>query len=265
MLCLYLVPEACSCMRTTGFKGEWGEFTYKDLKEICKTMGFYYTVLMILFLWKEKHQAYFNMSGQENLLLRIRLKTKQWKIISDLSRRFYPIWEIAEFSSIQFSSVQLLSCVWLFATPWTAAHQASLSITNSRSLLKLMSFESVMPSNHLILCRSLLLLPSIFPGIRIFSNESALCIRWPKYWHCSFRISPSNEHSGLISIRMDRLDVLAVQGTLEESSPTPQFKNINYLVLSFLYSPTLASIHDYWKNHSFDKVDLCWQNNVSAF
>ena len=115
----------------------------------------------------------------------------------------------------QFSSVQSLSCIWLFETPWTAAHQASLSITNSWSLLKLMSIESVMPSNHLILCRALLLLPSIFPSIRVFSNESALRIWQPKYWSFSFSISPSNEYSGLISFRMDWLDLLAVQGTLE--------------------------------------------------
>ena len=114
-----------------------------------------------------------------------------------------------------FSSVQLLSCVQLFATPWTAARQASLSITNSRSLLKLMSIESVMTSNHLILCHPLLLPSSIFPSIRVFSNESALCIRWPKDWSFSFNISPSNEHSGLISFRMDWLDLLAVQGTLK--------------------------------------------------
>ena len=114
-----------------------------------------------------------------------------------------------------FSSVQLLSCVQLFATPWTAAHQASLSITNSRSPPKLMSIESVMPSNHLILCLPLLLLPSIFPSIRVFSNESALRIRWPKDWSFSFKISPSSEHPGLISFRMDWLDLLAVQGTLK--------------------------------------------------
>ena len=151
-----------------------------------------------------------------------------------------------------FSSVQLLSCVRLFVTPWTAAHQASLSITHSQSLLKLMFIESVMPSNHLILCHSLLLLPSIFPSIRVFSNESVLPIRWPKYWSFSFSISPSNEYSGLISFRMDWLDLLAVQGTLKGSSLTPQFKSINSSALSFLYSPTLTSIHDYWKNHSFD-------------
>ena len=113
------------------------------------------------------------------------------------------------------SSVQSLSYVGLFATPWTAAHQASLSITNSWSLLKLMSIESVMPSNHLILCRPLLLPPSIFPRIRVFSNESALRIRWSKYWSFSFSISPSNEYSGLISFRMDWFDLLAVQGTLK--------------------------------------------------
>ena len=114
----------------------------------------------------------------------------------------------------QVSSVQSLSRVQLLATPWTTAHQASLSITNSRSLLKLMSTETVMPSNHLILCHPLLLLPSIFPSSRVFSNESALRIRWPKDWSFSFNISPSNEYSGLISFRMDWLDLLAVQGTL---------------------------------------------------
>ena len=119
------------------------------------------------------------------------------------------------FHSVQFSSLQSLSHVWLFATPWIPACQASLSITNSWSLPKLMSIESVMPSNHLILCRPLLLLPSIFPSIRVFSNESALRIRWPKYWSFSFNISPSNEHPGLISFRMDWLDLLAVQGTLK--------------------------------------------------
>ena len=116
---------------------------------------------------------------------------------------------------IEFSSVQLLSCVRLFATPWTTARQASLSITNSWSPPKPMSIESVMPSNHLILCRPLLLLPSIIPSIRVFSNESALHIRWPKYWSFSFNISLSNEHLGLISFRMEWLDLLVVQGTLK--------------------------------------------------
>ena len=137
----------------------------------------------------------------------------------------------------QFNSVQSLSHVQLFVTPWTAAHQASLSITNHQSLLKLMSLESVMPSNHLILCCPLLLPPSIFPTIRVFSNESALRMRWPKYWSFSFSINPFNEPSGLISFRMDWLNLLAVQGT-QKSSPTPQFKSINSLALSFLYSPT---------------------------
>ena len=118
-------------------------------------------------------------------------------------------------SSQTFSSIQSLSRVWLFASPWTALLQASLSITNSRSLLKLMSIELVMPSNHLILCRPLLLPPSIIPSIRVFSNESGLRIRWPKYWSFSFSISPSNEYSGLISFGMDWLDLLAVQGTLK--------------------------------------------------
>ena len=116
---------------------------------------------------------------------------------------------------VQFSSVQSLSRVWLFATPWTTACQASLSITNSWSLPKLMSIESVMLSNHLILCHSLLLLPPIPPSIRVFSNESTLHIRWPKYWSFTFSISPSNEHPGLISFRMDWSDLLAVQGTLK--------------------------------------------------
>ena len=114
-----------------------------------------------------------------------------------------------------FSSVQLLSHVWLFATPWTAVRQASLSITNSQSLLKFMSIDSVMPSNHLILCHPLLHPPSIFPSIRVFANESVLRIQWPKYWSFSFNISPSNQYSGLISFRMDWLDLPAVQGTLK--------------------------------------------------
>ena len=142
------------------------------------------------------------------------------------------------------SSVQLLSRVRLFATPWIAARQASLSITNSRSSLKLTSNELVMPCSHLILCRPLLLLPPIPPSIRVCSNESTLCMRWPKYWSFSFIIIPSKEIPGLISFRMDWLDLLAVQGTLK-SSPTPQFKSINSLALSFLHSPTLTSIHDH--------------------
>ena len=160
---------------------------------------------------------------------------------------FFPQFDVFE----EFSSVQLLSRVRLFATPWIAAHQASLSIINSRSSLRLKSIESVMPSSHLILCSPLLLLPPIPPSIRVFSNESTLHMTWPKYWSFSFSIIPSKEIPGLISFRMDWLDLLAVQGTLE-SSPTPQFKSINSSVLSFLHSPTLTSIHDHWKNHSLD-------------
>ena len=145
-------------------------------------------------------------------------------------------------------AVQLLSHVLLFLTPRTTACQASLSITKSWSLLKL---KSVMPPNHLILCHPLLFLSSIFPSIRVFSNELVFRIRWPKYWSFIFSISPSNEYSGLISFRMDWLDVLAVHETLK-SSPTPQFKSINSTMLSFLYGPILTTIHDYWKNHSFD-------------
>ena len=152
---------------------------------------------------------------------------------------------------LQFSSVQSLSHVRLFVTPWTTARQSSLSITNFWSLPKFMSIESVMPSSHLILCCALLLLPPIPPTIRVFSNESTLRMRWPKYWSFSLSISPSNEHPGMISFRMDWLDLLAVQGT-QESSPTPQFKSINSSALSFLHSPTLTSIHDYWKNQSLD-------------
>ena len=163
----------------------------------------------------------------------------------------------------QFSSVQSLSRVQLFATPWTVARQASLSITTSWSLLKLMYIEWVMPSNHLILCRPLLLLPSVFPSIKVFSTESVLRIRWPNYWNFSFSISPSNEYSGLISFRINWLDLLVVQETLK-SLLQHQFESINSSVLNLLYGPTLISIHDYWKKHSFDYMDLCQQSNVSA-
>ena len=161
-------------------------------------------------------------------------------------------WIAARQASLSITNSQSsLSHVRLFVIPGTAAPQASLSITNSWSLLKLMSIESVMPSNHLILCHPLLLLPPILPSIRVFSNESSLRMRWPKYWSFSFNISPSNEYSALISFRMDWLDLLAVQGTLK-SLLQYQFKSINSLALGFLYSPTLISIHDYWKNHSLD-------------
>ena len=144
-----------------------------------------------------------------------------------------------------FSSVaQLSPTVW---TPWTAARQASLSITNSQSLLKLMSIESVMPSNHLILCRPLLLSPSIFHNIKVFSNESALLIRWPKFWSFSFNISPSNEHPGLI-FRTDWLDLLAVQGTLK--SLLQHHSSKASILCSAFFTVQLS--HPYWKNHSFD-------------
>ena len=145
----------------------------------------------------------------------------------------------------KFSSVQSLSHIWLFVTPWTMARQASLSITNSRSSPKLMCIKLVMPSSHLILYRPLLLLPLIPPGIRVFSNEWVLCIRWPKYWSFSLSISPSNEHPRLISFRMDWLDLLAVQGTLKSLL---QHHSSKALVLC----PTLTSTHDHWKNHSLD-------------
>ena len=152
------------------------------------------------------------------------------------------------FSSVQFSRVRL------FATPWIAARQASLFITNSRSSLRLTSIESVMPSSHLILCHPLLLLPSIFLIITVFSNESVLHIRWPKYWSFSFSISPSDEYSGLISFRMDWLDFLAAQGTFKSilQHHSSKASIINSSVLSFLYGPALTSIHDHWKNHSLD-------------
>ena len=158
--------------------------------------------------------------------------------------------ERMKFSSVQFTSItqsrstvcNLMDC----STP------GFLSITNSQSLLKLMSIESVMPSNHLILCLPLLLPSSILPSIRVISSESVLHIRWPKYWSFSFSISPFSEYSGQISFRMDWLDLLGSPRDSQESSPTPQFKSINSLVLSFLYSSTFTSIHDYRKNHSLD-------------
>ena len=138
--------------------------------------------------------------------------------------------------------LQLLSRVRLFATPWTAARQTSLSIIISQSLFKFISIEPMMPSNHLILCCPLLLLPSLFPSIKVFSNESSLHVRWPKYWIFSLSLGPSNEYSGLISIKIDWFDFVAVQGTLK-SSPAPQFKGFNFLVLSNFYCPALTSVH----------------------
>ena len=178
-----------------------------------------------------------------------------WDIWSmpKVSWHFPPIQNFHDYicAVLCFSSVQSLSRVLLFVTPWITARQASLSITNSRSSLRLTSIESVMPSSHLTLCHLLLLLPPIPPSIRVFSNESTLRMRWPKYWSFSFSISLPNEHPGLTSFRMDWLDLLAVQGTLE-SSPALQFKCINSSMLSFLHSPTLTFIHDHWKNQSLD-------------
>ena len=174
--------------------------------------------------------------------------------------RFYPwLWKIPWentisslhiSSAILFSSVRSLSPVQLFATPWTAAHQASLSITNPRSLLKLMSIDSVMPSNHLILCHPLLLPPSIFPSVRVFSNESVLFIRWPKHWSLSFSISPSNEYSELICFKLTGWISLPSKGLSRVFSNTTVQKH--QFFSAQLYGPTLTYIHDYWKNNSFD-------------
>ena len=151
-----------------------------------------------------------------------------------------------------FISVQLLSHVRLFVTPWTTACQASLSITNSQSLPKTMSIESVMPSNHLILCRPLLLLPSKFPSIRVFSNESALRIRWPNFWSFSFNFSPTNEHPGPTSFRMDWLDLHTVQGTLKSLLQHHSSKALIVQCSAFFIVQLLTSIHVYWKNHYLD-------------
>ena len=152
----------------------------------------------------------------------------------------------------EFISVQSLSYVRFFVIPWTAARQASLSITNTQSLLKLMSIELVVPSNYLILCCPLLFLPLIFPSIRVFSNELVLRNRWPKYWSFSFSISPSKEYSGLISFRMDWFLFPCNSSNSQESSSIQLFKRVISLALSFLYSSTVTFIHDHWKNHSFD-------------
>ena len=180
--------------------------------------------------------------------------------------------------SVQFSRSVVFHSLW----PDGLQHcQVSLSITNCQSFLKLMSIKSVMPSNHLILCHPLILLPSIFPSIRVFSNESVLRIKWPEYCSFSFSISPSNEYSGLTSFRIDWLDLFTVQGTLKALLQHHSSKAsilqcsaffcvcmcflFDFFFFSFLYSPTLTSIHTGWKNHSLDYTDLCWQSNVSAF
>jgi len=156
-----------------------------------------------------------SLSEVSYLCIKTTLNYSQLSKADILNLKLLPYWLYPRKSLRMFTSVQSLNCIQLFVTPWTAARQASLSITNSQSLLKLMSIESVMPSNHLILCHPLLLLPLIFPSVRVFSNESVLCITWPKYWSFSLSISPSNEYSRLISSRMNWLDLLAVQGTLK--------------------------------------------------
>ena len=175
------------------------------------------------------------------------------------SLNVYQLGTGSKWCSVQYGSV---SHVWLFVTPWTAAHQASLSITNSQSLLRLMSIESVMPSNHLILCHPLLLLPSFFPTIRIFSNESVLHIRWPKYWSFSFSISSSNVYSGLISFRTDWLYHLAVQGTLK-SLPQQHSSKASIFQCSAFFMAQLS--HTYWKDHSLDKVTFVSKSNICTF
>ena len=153
---------------------------------------------------------------------------------------------------VLISSVQSLSHVWLFATPWITAHQASLFITISRSSLRLTSIESVMPSSHLILCHSLIFLPAIPPSVRVFSNESTLRMRWPKYWSFSFSIIPSKEIPGLISFRMEWLDLLAVQGTLKSLLQHHSSKASILQCSAFFTVQQVTSIHDHWKNHSLD-------------
>ena len=204
---------------------------YNTLKE--KLSQYPYSSALEFFLW---------ILTQTSL----RRKTIEW---NSHGKVYWVACRPAIWATAQFSSVPQL-CLTL-SDPWTTAHQATLSLTNSQSLLKLMSIELVMPSNHLFLCHPLLLLPSIFPSIRVFSNETVLRIRWPKYWSFNFSISPSNEYPGLVSFRTDWFHLLAVQGTLVSSS-IPWFKIINSSVLSFLYGPTLTSIHDHWKNHSLN-------------
>ena len=172
------------------------------------------------------------------------------------------IWEEPTCLGATWSVVQSLSCVWLFATPWTAAHQASMPFTISWSLLKLMAIELMMPSNHLIL-----LSPSPAFNLsqhQVFSKELALPIRWPEYWSFNFSISPSNEYSGLISCRIDWFDLLAVQGTLKSLLQHHSLKGSILWCLAF-FMVLLTSVYDYWKNHTFDYTDICRQSGVSAF
>ena len=176
--------------------------------------------------------------NKENSFLRwhLLLVQKLWRLFK---------WHLEDFV------VQFLSCVWLFVTPWTVAHQASLSFTISQSSVKLMLIESMMPSKNLILCSPLLILPSIVPSIKVFPSELALHIRWPKYWSFNFSTSPSNDDSGLISFRFNWSDLLAVQGTLKSLLQNHSSKAAILWYLAF-FMVQLTSIHDYWKYHSFD-------------
>ena len=160
--------------------------------------------------------------------------------------------------------VQSPSHVWFFVTPWTAARQDSLFLTISWNLPKFMFIALVMPSSFLILWSPLLLLPSIFPRIRNFSNELSVCIRWPKYWSFRFSISPSSEYSGLISLKIDWFGLLAPWDS-QELSPAPQSESINSLAFCLLYSPALTTLHGHWEDHSLDYTDFCQQSNVSTF
>ena len=164
-----------------------------------------------------------------------------------------------------YSNIFLFNCSVVSNSLWPHGLQHTRLLCPSLSpgvCSDVMSFELVMPSNHLILCRPLLL-HAVLPGIRVFSNESVLCTRWPKYW--SFSISPTNEYLGLISFWVDWFDLSCCPRDSQESSPAPQFESISSLVLSLLYDPTLTSVHDYWKIHSFDYMAVCWQSDVSAF
>ena len=216
--------------------------------EVKTIMRYHLTLVRMAIIKKSTNNKWWRGCGEKGMLLYC---WWECKLIQPLLKT---LWRFLKILALQpplfpFCSVTQ-SCPTLcnpmdWSTPGLPVHH------QLPELLKLISIDSVMLSKHLILCCPLLLPPSIFPSIRVFSNESVLCIRWPKYWSFSFSISPANEYSGLISFRMDWLDFLAVQGT-QESSPTPQFKGINSSVLSFLYSPILTSIHDYWKNHNFD-------------
>ena len=208
-------------------------------------------------------------------------RAENWSsILTSLSKEWLQIWytkrdgqtqKMCPLSTAQLNeiyvhiiSVQLYSHVWLFASPETETDQASLSITNSWSLLKLMSIESVMPSNHLILCCPLLLLPSIFPSIRVFYNDSVLHIRWPKYWSFSFSISPSNEHPGLISFRMDWLDLLAVQGTLKSLQHHRSKVSVLWCSAFFMVQLSLLSMTTR-KTIALTRQTFVGKSNVSAF